>query len=165
MNSPAVIAELKRIAAESGGELRAVDVVEAARLDTSVLHSHFEWDDSEAAEKWRLHQARNLIRVVVEYIGSGDEAVEARVFVSLAPDRAEDGGGYRSTVAVLSNADYREQLLADAFAEMKVFQQKYRGLRELEAVFSAMRRVNRGTAARNRLGLARQSRHGMAGKG
>jgi tRNA A37 N6-isopentenylltransferase MiaA len=57
--------ELQRIYREGGDKLDAVDVVEAARDDASPLHDAFEWSDTEAAEQFRLQQARRLIRAVV----------------------------------------------------------------------------------------------------
>ena len=140
MRNTEIVAELHRIAKLHGGILRPVDVVKAARISTSVLHDQFEWDDSEAAQKFRLWQARQLIRVTVEYIGPKDEQVPTRVFVSLTTDRAESG--YRATAAVMSNVEYRAQLLTDALDEMKRFQKKYADLKELAEVFDAMRKVS-----------------------
>ena len=51
------------------GKLTASQVLEVARSPDSPLHPCFEWDDSIAAEQWRLEQARELIRrvkIVVE---------------------------------------------------------------------------------------------------
>jgi hypothetical protein len=142
-----VVAELRRIADENGGELRPVDVVAAARPAKSVLHRKFTWDDTAAAEQWRLQQARQLIRVTVEYIGTGDSRVVARTFVSLKPDRESSGGGYRAMVSVLSNTEFREQLMADAMEDMVAFRKRYSALKELSEVFAAMRRVKRPKAA------------------
>lgn len=143
MRNLEIASELRRIAQENNGVLRVEDVVDAARPTDSILHSKFDWEDSEAAHKWRLHQARNLINVVVEKMGPGEEPLFTHVFVSLTTDR-KIGGGYRETVDVLHNPDHKSQLLADAFADMKVFEKKYRSLKELSGVFSAMRAA-RGT--------------------
>lgn len=144
MSNELIVAELKRIAEEHDGELRAGDVVEAAKPESSPLHSQFDWEDTEAAHKWRLHQARNLIRVTVEYVGGGEDAVPARVFVSLTPDRKD--GFYRATADVMSDVDHRKQLFADAVAEMQRFEKKYSDLKELADVFAAMRRIRRKAA-------------------
>lgn len=141
MSDQAIVAELKRLAEERGGLLRPSEIVESAREEGSILHGKFQWDDSEAAHQYRLWQARQLLRVTVQYVGSGDEAVSARVFVSLTPDRGEDGGGYRVTTVVMATAKGRNQLLADALKEMESFQKKYADLQELAGVFSAMRKV------------------------
>lgn len=140
MNNPIIITELKRIAAEHRGQLKPSDVVAAARSQDSPLHSQFQWDDTAAAHQWRLEQARQLIRVTVEFVGPKDDQTLTRVFVSLTPDRQE-GRGYRTTAAVLSNSEYRAQLLVDAKEEMERFQTKYAGLKELAGVFAAMRKA------------------------
>lgn len=129
--------ELDRIAKEHGHILRPADVVEAARSKESILHSQFEWDDTEAAEQYRLSQARGLIRVIVEYSGPNDTGDSNRVYVSLKSDRAMEGG-YRTMVSVMSDVELRAQLLADAMADMESFRRKYNHLKELADVFSAM---------------------------
>jgi hypothetical protein len=138
ISNPEIVDELRRLAARKGGELRPIDVVDAARLKRSPLHDQFDWDDTEAAERWRLHQARNLLRVVVAFEPvDEDKRIECRVFISLTPDR-ESGVGYRVMHTVLSDPEQRKQLLDDARAEMKRFITKYRKLDELAAVFAAM---------------------------
>jgi len=140
MSDPGILAELERIAAAHGGLLRPAEVVRAARDPRSPLHPHFEWDDSAAAQKYRLWQARQLIRVVVEPIElprSGKSPV--RVWVSLAEDRKADGGGYRTTEAILSRSELRQQLLEDALKELEVFERKYAHLQELAEVHRAIR--------------------------
>lgn len=147
MMNPAVVEALTRLAAKHDGELHAKAVVDAARDVDSVLHRYFDWDDSRAAERFRLWQARDLIRVVVTYEPIGDGTlVPYRVFTSLTPNR-EDDSGYRVTAAVLADPDQRRQLLADARADMTRFAIKYRQLSELAAVFKAMETVKAGDAA------------------
>lgn len=138
--SKAVVKELKRIALSNDGLLMPKIVVEAARAKSSPLHRQFEWDDSKAAEKYRLDQARHLIRVSVELIDGVDTPVD--VFVSLTPDRGEKGG-YRIMTQVLSDAEMRQQLLSDAISELGVFREKYNRLKELAEVFKAIRKVKR----------------------
>ena len=36
-------------------------IVQSAKRKKSPLHKLFDWDDTEASQKWRLHQARILI--------------------------------------------------------------------------------------------------------
>jgi hypothetical protein len=142
MTNPAIVAELKRLTHANGGELKPEAVVDAARSLTSPLHQQFEWDDSEAAKRYRLEQARQLIRVIITYEQIGDgKLVPYRVFVSLTPDREKEGGGYRLATTVLSDADQRRQLLLEARDEMKRFAAKYRQLSELAQVFEAIENV------------------------
>jgi hypothetical protein len=144
VKSSAIVTELKRLTMAHGGTLRPGTVVEAARDPQSPLHSAFDWEDSSAAAKYRLWQARQLINVVVTYekVGDGNE-VAHRVFVSLTPDRySEDAVGYRLLTGVMGDEAQRRQLLADAKEDMRRFQAKYKTLTELAAVFAAMESVD-----------------------
>lgn len=142
MNQPnkSVVSELRRLAKASGGVLNPEAVVESARNTNSPLHSRFNWDDSRAAHLWRIHEARNLIRVCVHVIKGTD--IEERIWVSLKQDRNELGG-YRPMVEVLSDSTLRNQLLEEAFEEMEIFQQKYARLKELSEIFKAFRKAKR----------------------
>jgi hypothetical protein len=102
---------LTKMARQNGGVLKVEDVLNEARDEGSILHKHFEWDDSEAAQKYRLQQARALIqRCKITLIDSAP--VEIRAFVSLPVDR-ESGGGYRLTSEVMSDARMKEEMLRD----------------------------------------------------
>ena len=134
-----VVTELKRIAEENGGLLQPETVVDEARPESSPLHSRFEWDDGVAGENYRIWQARQLIRVVVEVISATGE--KENVFVSLTSDRRKNG--YRVMTEVLSDADMRQKMLADALTELELFRDKYKRLRELAVIFSAIRKVKK----------------------
>jgi hypothetical protein len=129
--------ELEQIRSEHGGVLRAADVVEYARDPETALHQRFEWNDTKAAEQYRLWQARELIRVVVQTRPANDAAT--RVYVSLTDDRRNDGGGYRTLDEVMRSKTMREALLKQAHADMVRFETTYRQLSELASVIAAMR--------------------------
>ena len=137
----AITKELKRLATKCRGLLTPECVVHAAALPQSPLHNAFTWDDSEAAEQYRLWQARQLIRTTVQYVNIQGQPRAMRVFVSLTPDRECDAGGYRQTLRVLTHSEQRRQMLQDALAEMECFQAKYTLLTELAEVFAAMRKA------------------------
>lgn len=136
-----LIVELERIAAAHGGILQPDTVVESARNPSSPLHSRFQWNNTEAAHQWRLEQARHLIRIVVKLIPNTE--IEERVWVSLKQDQQKEGGGYRTLVSVLTDADMRAKLLEQAMDDMAYFQEKYSRLNELASVFSAYRKIQR----------------------
>ncbi len=56
----AVVEELESIQ-ESFGEITPKFVIESAKNKTSVLHDYFDWDDTNAANQWRLRQASKLL--------------------------------------------------------------------------------------------------------
>lgn len=131
--------ELNEICKRNRGILRAEDVVEYAADPNTQLHSKFTWDDDEASRLWRLHEARNLIRVAVIYEKKANKEIKA--FVSMMDDRTGEGGGYRLTATVLSNADMRQKLLQEAKEELMVFRDKYAMLNELANIFEAINKV------------------------
>lgn len=133
--------ELEAIRSHHGGILRAEDVVEFARDETTALHRQFEWDDTEAAHQYRLEQARRVIRLrvtVTENLGS-DRPVP--MYVSLSSDRVIPGGGYRPFVDVMSDEQMRAELLRQAMEEFNRVARKYHALEELSPVFAAIERV------------------------
>lgn len=153
LRKPEVISALKQLSADHHGILKPEQVIAAAESESSPLHSYFTWNDGEAAAKYRLHEARMLLSVCVEYIGQGAEAKEQRVFVSLRSDRLE--GGYRQLVKVLNSASMRKQLMTDALEEMKFFQEKYKSLRGLMGVFAAMDRASLRMSAKKKSAMRR----------
>jgi len=138
--------ELEQIRLTHDGVLRATDVVEHARNPETALHDRFEWDDTKAAWQHRLWQARELIRVVVQTRPTSD--VSTRVYVSLAADRRNDGGGYRTLDEVMRSKTMRDALLKQASADMVRFETTYRQLSELASVISAMRSARKDAPSR-----------------
>lgn len=126
--------ELERIARKHNGILRPADVVGEARDPRNILHDVFEWDDTVAAEAYRIEQAKQLIRVQVIVIEKHAEPV--RAFVSLSRDRAAEGG-YRITADVLSDDELYQEMCADAEEELLAFKRKYARIGELRGVFVA----------------------------
>ena len=130
--------ELNEIMEEHDGVLHPAHVVAFAKDPQTALHSRFEWDDTAAAEQYRLVQARQLIRVYVEV--AEDSVTEIRAFVSLPSDR-ETGGGYRKTTTVMSDAERRAELIRTALRELATFKRKYAALQEFSKVFAAVDEV------------------------
>ena len=149
VKSKRVVAELKRLSALSGGTLQPEQVVRAAASRESALHSYFTWKDTKAAGYWRLHQARGLLRAVVEVID--EKLPPVRVFVSLSQDRGRDG--YRSMVSILDDKELRFRMLQEARLEMEGFIEKYKMLKELSHVFLAIRTTVRRIKTGRQSGL------------
>lgn len=139
LRNPAVIQAISALR-RADGTITPADVVDAARPESSPLHSYFEWDDTAAAEAYRIEQAKGLLRVTVTMLPSAESGkpIRVRAFVSLSNEE-----GYRPIVDVMSNADRRRQLLEDVLAEMRSFQQKYRHISEVAGVINAMARAER----------------------
>src|SRR5210317_675994 len=74
-------AEIEKMAKRRRGKITPQQVLEAARNESSPLHSFFDWDDDVAAESWRLHQARTLIKSVKVEIITETTRIKAVGFV------------------------------------------------------------------------------------
>jgi hypothetical protein len=132
-------AELERILAKHGRVTSAL-VLDAARPSTSVLHKHFTWEDSEAAEQYRLSEAGYLIRSVRVILRNAphQEVETVRAWLSVQDDA---GRNYQPVAKVLSVEETRKQILSEALAELDVLKRKYRLLSELAVVFAAVEEV------------------------
>jgi hypothetical protein len=137
--------ELAQIARQNGGLVFPAKVVEFAKDQSTALHSRFIWDDTEAARRYRLDQAREIIRVNVTVISK--DAPPVRAFVSLSSDR-KAGGGYRALVDVLSDDVMMQRLLDDALAELEALKRKYEQLAALRPIWAALGSLDRGEERR-----------------
>lgn len=141
----AAIEELSRLEAEHG-RLVPSAIVDAARSPKSPLHRFFEWDNTVAAEKYRIMQASNLIRhvkVVMELPNLTARTV--RAYVS-----PYTGQGYVRIEKALSDADMRMQLLAQARRELEAFRKRYNDLEELNEAFKILDTVLNKPAKKKR---------------
>src|ERR1043165_552005 len=108
--------------------LHAENVVTwARRHPRSALHRQFEWNNSRAANEFRLWQARRIIQINVI---AEDGAPQ---LVSLSFDRAK-GGGYRDVRDVASSRELSEIMLQDALDELQRLQARYQRVRALPRV-------------------------------
>lgn len=100
-----VAADIFTRLAENGG-LTPEAVVAEAKAKSSPLHVAFEWDDDKAAHRFRLVQARYLIKQVEVVV---EDAAPAPVFYSI---KSDSGRSYRTAEAVVQNADWYENALS-----------------------------------------------------
>lgn len=112
---------------EREGVLTHNMVTEHARSRRTECHKAFEWNDVEAADRWRKDQARKLIGGV--RVRRGGKMVKA--FVTL-----EGAKGYYSFDDVMADAELRDTHLRDAFKKLTSLQSRYEHLKELTKVFA-----------------------------
>lgn len=110
------------------------EIVEAAKDEATELHKCFEWNDSVAAEKYRLHQARMIFtQLIVRTETSDNTPVAVRVISS-----ASVANVYTPTkMLIKSDAEYAD-LLERAKRELQAFKQKYATVAELQEIFTAI---------------------------
>lgn len=114
-------------------------IVDDARSDDSPLHPIFTWDDSVAAEKWRHEEARMLVRHIrVEYVaddGASDKRPHA--FISVT-ERSSGEPRWLPNVEVLSDEEYRGQVLDKAIDGLVEWRWRYSDLSELATLFAVI---------------------------
>ncbi|MCD8197833.1 MAG: hypothetical protein LUE24_11830 [Lachnospiraceae bacterium] len=133
LKTPAEVAGQVCQELEESGGLTAKRLLDASRPVDAPLHDEFEWDNSEAAEKYREYQAAHIIRRIIVR----PEQVEkepVRAFVNVT----DNVRSYRSLDVVLQTTNLREQLLGQALKDLRAFEQKYSTLSELAEVFNAI---------------------------
>lgn len=105
------------------------DVVRLARPARHPLHDFFEWDDSEAARKFREEQARRLLRSIAVTYQTTEGPQQVRLFISVAdsPEK-HNAREYHQGITVLSDAELRARHVAE-------FKRRLSGLRHELARF------------------------------
>lgn len=126
-------ADAQKVADEIGNDkITPQEMIEKARNEKSELHKCFEWNDTIAAEKYRLQQARNVLAMLV-FKPKTEEEQQVRIF-SLTTEKSV----YQPTKQFLVQSDEYQDLLKRALAELETFKRKYSTLNELEEVFKAI---------------------------
>lgn len=128
--------ELEKIERKHG-EVTKELVLESARSAKSVLHPCFEWNDTKAAEKFRLTQATRLINAVTIVVDEA-EVTEVRAFVNVTDSNK---GRFINVQSALTDEDAREIVLRRALNELQAFKKKYADLSELAVVFAAIAQI------------------------
>lgn len=128
--------ELERIYAERA-QLTPGDVVEEASDPANPLHPLFEWDDTEAAARFRLIQAAGLIRSIKVRItkakGNEEEDLTIRAWVAahaVAPELEDVPDGYMPEQEVRERPELRTALLRQMRRDVTAAQLRYRHLSE-----------------------------------
>lgn len=133
-------AELERIEAEHGAITPAA-VVDASKAKRAPLHRCFEWDNDKAAAAHRLQQARLVINHLSIVVSEPDaKPIATRAFV-IVNESDDDERGYVSTERAMADPVLRAEVLARALRELRSIERRYKDLRELSAVFEAVRLV------------------------
>ena len=128
---------IERHAENNGGQIRPRTLLDEARAPRHALHPHIEWKDAVAAEKYRLDQVRELIRIVKVIDSDTDDETPRRAFLNLADK--DDGHSYRTIKDVLNSADLQLRVLQAAERDLESFEERYRDLLEICELVRAAR--------------------------
>ena len=137
---------LSSISQRDGG-IKPNVIVEEAREPEALLHSCFEWDNTEAAHKYREDQARAIVRNLVVIHFSEDnqhEPSKTRAFVHVVThdDSENKNSMYLDIKSVLSDTQMRSDLLEQAKRELVSFKVKFKGISELAEIMDAIGKLS-----------------------
>lgn len=129
---------LEALAEENNGSLSAEDVLQNAHA-SSPIHDYFEWDDSEAAQRYRMVQARELLRFIEVIIERDGVQEQVRAFhnVHIVTDKTSERV-YAPLVRILSDDDLRHQVIEGALRELNSWKKRYKQYHELKPVFAVI---------------------------
>lgn len=113
---------------EERGKLTPATVVDAARDPEHPLHARFEWDDTVAAEKYRHHQAHELIQIVkISRTRPDGEQREVRAFHAVRHEREYV---YDPVEEIAADPVTRQILLREMERDWRTLKKRYEGVRE-----------------------------------
>lgn len=159
--SAEVVGEVFSEIEERDGSVTSKSFLDASRDEESPTHSLFEWDDSVAAERWRLRQSQGIIgqlqiEIVVEESDDPVREVELQIeevpednirkvpaFVNVNPygrfgASKTTEGSYVNLATAMSDEDKRKVVLENVLNELSVYQRKYFMYKELSEIFDAI---------------------------
>ncbi len=137
---------LEQIEREEGAINPAI-LVDKSRDQQSPTHECFEWNDSIAAEEYRVVQAREVMRFIVTVAEAEEEPREVRAFYSVADKTEPSQTFYISRDKALADEEYREYILNQARNELESFRRKYEHLAELAGVVREIRLLSEAVNA------------------
>jgi hypothetical protein len=130
MITPKVIKEIVTIQKSQG--LTPTNLVERAKNKQSSLHNLFEWNDTIAGEKYRLHQAVNIINYIeVEVKGDLFPRYESVVITNGSGNLKRE---YYDNKQIISNEKLRKQMVQFALANLEGWKIKFQYYNELKPI-------------------------------
>lgn len=130
------------------GELTSARFLEVSRPEDAPTHNMFEWDDSVAAERYRLQQATVAINSVeVQIVNEATATVTSQAaFVNVIRKAPAQSGSFAPIEVALSDENMRSTLLLNALNELKSFRRKYNQLSELSNVFLEIKKIEQAVS-------------------
>ena len=118
-----------------GDKFTCQQIVDKARDSSTELHKCFEWNDSVAAEKYRLKQAQQVVAHLV-IVRNNDNNEPEKTNVRMIVSDGQGNNTYTPIRLVVRKQDEYERLLERAKEELRAFKKKYASISELEEILS-----------------------------
>lgn len=128
-------------------------LVEEASDPRCPAHADFEWNDSTAAHKWRIEQARKYDQAITyTLLVTGPRGGKSKPIEFRAAYAFEDADGkpyYRAGTEVVRNKDLLQDLKTRALAALQSWQRQYdmlSSIGEFVEIFRAIKKVTKPVA-------------------
>ena len=119
---------------------RGNNVLQRAKDESNPMHPLFEWDDSVAANNYRLHQASVLICNLKAEVQNDTKPKTVRAYFNVSDD--EKQGKFINVNAAFENPDTKDIVLKRALRELQTFQKKYETLSEFSMLFEQINQLS-----------------------
>lgn len=139
-------AEIKRIY-QQHGKIDAEILLNEATPQSSPIHDYFEWDDTEAAHRYRLQQATAMLIASKFVVMLKEREHDAPQNVVARPVEVRNlvnvfkGEGFVMRNRVLKEADLREALVAKKIQALRHWCNEACDIRELKRIRRAILKV------------------------
>lgn len=138
---------IESLRAELGEGITPFQFLDDARPSSSPTHDLFQWDDSEAAERYREHQARKVLQTIRIITVQPDETTPtALTVVNIS---AKNGGGERAyypASVVVEDVDLLTSALQDIRQYLQGFKIRYQSLSgenaTVDTIFNLLEELN-----------------------
>lgn len=160
---PEVVGKTVESIASRDGHCAPATLVDEARPEDSPLHPLFTWDDTAAADSWRVHEARRVINSLVVRVERNGKEEDAPAFLSVGhrADTQALGEGYRTLAVVVGTPEMREEALDEALGRLRSYQRRYQMIGELGPVWEALDEIEEAQATKKPRKV-RRLRQGLA---
>lgn len=136
------------------------NVLKEAKNKKSPLHDFYEWNDTSAAKKWREHQTRILINTVEIIVENKKIPKYEMIKVEVNNKNSKFIRGYKDYYDIISNEDFKQQIIMQALGELKCWQAKYENYqKEFGSIFQAINLTERRLSKKKKWRNKKQKRH------
>lgn len=127
-----VVEELEKISSDA---ITPEQVLNVARNENSILHNLFEWNDSVAAEKYRIIQAQQML-VKITYVEDENDTPK-RYYHNVTYSSHE----YHPVDFIYTHEDSYELLKKRAYDYLQSAISKYETVKEFQPVWDAIKKI------------------------
>ena len=134
---------IENIKKKRGGITPQLLIIESKKKK-SLLHNCFEWNDSKAAEEYRIVQAREILRCIIIEIEPDEDYEEIRTIRALiAPSsiEKENNTSYVTVEEVCNDEELQAAYMRQLKRDLDAIKNKIKGFKQFSEVVKAINAV------------------------